>query len=398
MSKYVLIPDSFKGTLSSAAICRVMAEEICALEPDARIVSIPVADGGEGTVEAFLTAVGGERIEVACKGPYFEDITGYFAMLPGGIAVVEMAVAAGLPMVGERRNAEATTTYGVGQLIAAALDRGAKQVILGLGGSATNDGGCGAAAALGVEFRNAAGETFIPVGGTLKDIVSVSLAHAHSLIKNVPFTTMCDIDNPLCGETGASAVFGPQKGADEAMAARLDAGLRHLADVVARDLKRDILHLPGSGAAGGFGGGSVAFFNSVLRMGIDIVLDITQFDRMAADADLVLTGEGKLDGQSLRGKVVIGVARRARQLGVPVPSGFSLVTKKVARRARQLGVPVAALVGASETDVNAVYDEGVSGVFPINPMPQPFEAVREHAEENLRFTVSNLIRYTERLR
>ena len=376
MSKYVLIPDSFKGTLSSAAICRAMAQEICALEPDARIVSIPVADGGEGTVEAFLTAVGGDRVEVACKGPYFEDITGYFAMLPGDIAVVEMAVAAGLPMVGERRNAEATTTYGVGQLVAAALDRGARQVILGLGGSATNDGGCGAAAALGVEIRNAEGETFIPVGGTLKDIASVSLAHAHPLIKNVPFTTMCDIDNPLCGETGASAVFGPQKGADEAMVARLDAGLQHLADVVACDLKRDILHLPGSGAAGGFGGGSVAFFDSTLRMGIDIVLDITQFDRLAADADLVLTGEGKLDGQSLRGKVVIGVARRAKQLGVPV----------------------AALVGGSETDINAVYEEGVSGVFPINPAPQPFEVVREHAEENLRFTVSNLMRYTERLR
>ena len=376
MSKYVLIPDSFKGTMSSAAICRVMAQEIRALEPDAQIVSVPVADGGEGTVEAFLTAMGGQRIEVACKGPYFEDITGYFAMLPGDIAVVEMAVAAGLPMVGQRRNAEATTTYGVGQLIDAALDHGARQVILGLGGSATNDGGCGAAAALGVEFRNAAGERFVPVGGTLKDIASVSAAHVHPRISCVPFTTMCDIDNPLCGESGASAVFGPQKGADEAMVARLDAGLRHLAEVAERDLGRRILDLPGSGAAGGFGGGSVAFFNSTLRMGIDIVLDVTRFDSLAADADLVLTGEGKLDSQSLRGKVVIGVARRAKPLGVPV----------------------AALVGASETDIDAAYDEGVSGVFPINPLPQPFEEVREHVEENLRFTVRNLLRYTECLR
>ena len=376
MSKYVLIPDSFKGTMSSAAICRVMAQEIRGMEPDAQIVSVPVADGGEGTVEAFLTAVGGQRIEVACKGPYFEDITGYFAMLPGDIAVVEMAVAAGLPMVGQRRNAEATTTYGVGQLIAAALDRGARQVILGLGGSATNDGGCGAAAALGVEFRNAAGELFVPVGGTLKDIASVSAARAHPQISCVPFTAMCDIDNPLCGESGASAVFGPQKGADEAMVARLDAGLRHLAEVAERDLGRRILDLPGSGAAGGFGGGSVAFFDSTLRMGIDIVLDVTRFDSLAADANLVLTGEGKLDSQSLRGKVVIGVARRAKPLGVPV----------------------AALVGASETDIDAAYDEGVSGVFPINPLPQPFEEVREHVEENLRFTVRNLLRYTECLR
>ena len=376
MSKYVLIPDSFKGTVSSAAICRVMAEEICALEPDAQVVSIPVADGGEGTVEAFLTAVGGERIEVACKGPYFEDITGYFAMLPGGIAVVEMAVAAGLPMVGERRNAEAATTYGVGQLIATALDCGAKQVILGLSGSATNDGGCGATAALGVEFRNAAGETFIPVGGTLKDIVSVSLAHAHSLIKNVPFTTMCDIDNPLCGETGASTVFGPQKGADEAMVARLDAGLRHLADIVARDLKRDILHLPGSGAAGGFGGGSVAFFNSALRMGIDIVLDITQFDRMAADADLVLTGEENwMD----------------RACGAKWSSGWLAAQDSWVSLWLLWWAPAERMSTRCMTRVSVVFS-------PSTPCLNHLEAVREHAEENLRFTVSNLIRYTERLR
>ena len=343
MSKYVLIPDSFKGTLSSTAICRMMSEEIRALEPSAQIISIPVADGGEGTVEAFLTAVGGERIEVRCKGPYFEDFTGYFAMLPGEIAVVEMAVAAGLPLVEERRNAGATTTYGVGQLIAAALDHGAKQVILGLGGSATNDGGCGAAAALGVEFRNAAGELFVPVGGTLKEIVSISLAHAHPLIKSVPFTAMCDIDNPLCGENGASAVFGPQKGADDAMVVCLDEGLRHLADVVNRDLGRDILNLPG-----GFGGGSVAFFNSSLRMGIDIVLDITRFDHLAAGADMVLTGEGKLDSQSLRGKVVIGVARRAKKIDVPV----------------------AALVGASQ--ILPRYMRKASAVFfPLTPCPNP---------------------------
>lgn len=372
MSKYVLIPDSFKGTLSSGAICRVMAEEIRAQEPDAEIVSIPVADGGEGTVEAFLSAVGGQRVEVPCKGPYFEEMQGYFAMLPGDIAVVEMAVAAGLPLVGERRDPAATTTYGVGQLIAAALERGAKQIILGLGGSATNDGGCGAAAALGAEFRDAAGEIFIPTGGTLEKIAAISTAHMHPLAKAVPFTAMCDIDNPLCGENGASAVFGPQKGADAAMVARLDAGLQHLSAVVARDLHRDILDLPGSGAAGGFGGGSVAFFNSALRMGIDIVLDITHFDRAAKDADLILTGEGKLDSQSLRGKVVIGVARRAKPLGVPV----------------------AALVGGSETDLAAAYAEGVSGVFPINPVPLPFDEVRDHAEDNLRFTVRNLIHYT----
>lgn len=373
MSKYVLIPDSFKGTMPSDQICRIAAEEIRALQPNAQICSIPVADGGEGTVDAFLTAVGGQRVEVPCKGPYMEDIMGFYGMLPGDIAVVEMAAAAGLPMVGEKRNAEATTTYGVGQLIAHAIKNGAKKIVLGLGGSATNDGGCGAASALGIEFYNAAGETFVPVGATLKDIVRISTDQANPGLKIIPFMTMCDIDNPLCGPSGASAVFGPQKGADSAMVERLDAGLYHLAEIVKRDLDCNILNLPGSGAAGGFGGGSVAFFNSQLRMGIDIVLDLTNFDLQAKGADFVITGEGKLDRQSLRGKVVIGVARRAKVLGVPV----------------------VALVGASETAIEAVYDEGVCGVFPINPEPHPFEVVQKHCEENLRFTVHNLLHFIE---
>lgn len=376
MSKYVLIPDSFKGTMSSAEICRIAAEEIRVLQPDACICAIPVADGGEGTVDAFLTAVGGHRVEVPCKGPYMEDLMGFYGVLPDGIAVVEMAAAAGFPMVGENRNAEATTTYGVGQLIAHAVRNGAKQIVLGLGGSATNDGGCGAAAALGVDFYNASGETFVPVGATLKDIVRISADRIDPALKKIPCMTMCDIDNPLCGPTGASAVFGPQKGADPEMVERLDAGLRHLAEIIEHDLGCSILDMPGSGAAGGFGGDSAAFFNSQLRMGIDIVLDMTNFDMQAREADLVTTGEGKLDSQSLRGKVVIGVARHAKALGVPV----------------------AALVGASEIAIETAYREGVSGVFPINPAPQPFEVVRQHCEENLRFTARNLIRFAQTIK
>lgn len=376
MSKFVLIPDSFKGTLSSMEVCRIVSEEIRAQGGDNEICAIPVADGGEGTVDAFLTAVGGERVEVACQGPYGEDVTAFYGMLPGDIAVVEMAAAAGLPMVGEHRNAEKTTTYGVGQLMAHALSRGAKQIVLGLGGSATNDGGCGAAAALGVTFYDEAGQRFVPVGGTLKDIARISTEDLHPAVKHIPFMAMCDIDNPLCGASGASAVFGPQKGADAAMVARLDDGLRHLAEVIKRDLGHDILNLPGSGAAGGFGGGSVAFFGSELRMGIDIVLDLTRFDEQAAGADLVITGEGKLDSQSLRGKVVIGVARRARALGVPV----------------------AALVGASETDIEEAYRQGVCGVFPINPAPAPFEEVKGQCRENLRFTAANLLHFVRAIR
>ena len=375
MGKYVLIPDSFKGTLSSLEVCRIVEEAIRAHDPWAQVRAIPVADGGEGTVDAFLAAVGGERVAVACAGPYGEPLTACYGLLPDGTAVVEMAAAAGLPLVGERRNAERTTTYGVGQLIAHAAHHGAKKLVLGLGGSATNDGGCGAAAAVGIRFLNDGGQPFVPVGTALKDIARIDMAALDPAVAALPIMTMCDIDNPLCGPAGAAAVFGPQKGADAAMVRRLDDGLAHLADLIRRDMGRDVLSLPGGGAAGGFGVGASAFFNSPLRMGIDVVLELTNFDRQAAGADLVITGEGRLDSQSLRGKVVVGVARRAKVLGVPV----------------------AALVGGCETDVDAVYDQGVSGVFPINPLPLPFAEVKTRCRENLRFTAANLVRFYRRL-
>ena len=225
MRKYVLIPDSFKGTLSSREVCQIVAEAIRSQEPEAEICAIPVADGGEGTVDAFLSAVGGQQVPVACTGPYGEAITACYGLLPDGSAVVEMAAAAGLPMVGENRDPEKTTTYGVGQLIRHAAHHGAKRLVLALGGSATNDGGCGAAAAVGVKFYRATGESFVPVGGTLKDIHRIDTSGMDPAVRSIPILTMCDIDNPLCGPTGASAVFGPQKGADAAMVRRLDDGV-----------------------------------------------------------------------------------------------------------------------------------------------------------------------------
>ena len=252
MRKYVLIPDSFKGTLSSREVCQIVAEAIRSQEPEAEICAIPVADGGEGTVDAFLSAVGGQQVPVACTGPYGEAITACYGLLPDGSAVVEMAAAAGLPMVGENRDPEKTTTYGVGQLIRHAAHHGAKRLVLALGGSATNDGGCGAAAAVGVKFYRATGESFVPVGGTLKDIHRIDTSGMDPAVRSIPILTMCDIDNPLCGPTGASAVFGPQKGADAAMVRRLDDGLRQLAALLERDVGRDVLNLPGGGAAGGF--------------------------------------------------------------------------------------------------------------------------------------------------
>ena len=341
MSKYVLIPDSFKGTLSSADICRIAAEEILRLEPPAEVCAIPVADGGEGTVDAFLAAVGGRRIEAPCTGPWGEPVTAHYALLPDGTAVVEMAAAAGLPLAGDACDPEKTTTYGVGQLMAHALSHGAVRLVLGLGGSATNDGGCGAAAALGAEFLDEQGSAFVPVGGTLTRIARIRTETLRRTLGGVPVTVMCDIDNPLCGPEGAAAVFGPQKGADAAMVARLDAGLRHLAQVLARDLGMEVLTLSGGGAAGGFGAGAATLFGGVLRMGIDTVLDAVDFDQRCRGARLVITGEGHLDSQSMRGKTVIGVARRAKALGIPV----------------------AALAGGCETALDAVLrGGGVRGV------------------------------------
>ncbi len=376
MRKYVVIPDSFKGCLSSGEICDIIAREIRRRDPEARVCALPVADGGEGTVDAFLGALGGEKIAVPCRDPYGRPLTAHYGLFPDGkTAVIEMAAAAGLPLVGEDRRVADTTTYGVGQLIAHALKRGAERIILGLGGSATNDGGCGAAAALGVEFLDAEGKAFVPVGGTLCRIAHIRTDGLLPALRQAEVIAMCDIDNPLCGESGAAAIFAPQKGADAATVRMLDEGLAHLAAVIEMDLDRSLLTLPGGGAAGGFGAGSVAFLGARLQMGIEAVLDLTDFDRLAADAYLVITGEGRLDSQSLRGKVVVGVARRARALSVPV----------------------VALVGSSETDIAAAYDAGVTAVFPINPAPTTLSEALAHARTHLAFTAENVLCFARSL-
>lgn len=376
MRKYVVIPDSFKGCLSSGEISDIIAREIRRRDPEARVCALPVADGGEGTVDAFLGALGGEKVAVPCRDPYGRPLTAHYGLFPDGkTAVIEMAAAAGLPLVGEDRRVTDTTTYGVGQLIAHALRRGAERIILGLGGSATNDGGCGAAAALGVEFLDAEGKAFVPVGGTLRRIAHIRTDGLLPALRQAEVIAMCDIDNPLCGESGAAAVFAPQKGADAATVRMLDEGLAHLAAVIEMDLGPSLIALPGGGAAGGFGAGSVAFLGARLQMGIEAVLDLTDFDRLAADAYLVITGEGRLDSQSLRGKVVVGVARRARALSVPV----------------------VALVGSSETDIAAAYDAGVTAVFPINPAPTTLSEALAHARTHLAFTAENVLRFARSL-
>ncbi len=371
MKKFVLIPDSFKGTLSSAEICKIAAEKICTFYPNAEIVAIPVADGGEGSVDCFLSALGGEKIPVYCKGPYMEDIRGFYGLLSDGeTAVVEMAAAAGLPMVENRKNPLMTTTYGVGQLILSAAQKGAKKIIVGLGGSCTNDFGCGAAYACGVRFYDKNGNSFMPVGATLGDVARIDLTQKAPVLNGVEIVTMCDIDNPPYGKNGAAYVFAPQKGADEKAVEILDNGVKSICQTVARSLNLDISTLSGGGAAGAMGAGMVVFFGSHLKMGIDAVLETVRFSEIIKDADIIFTGEGKIDSQSLRGKVVIGVARAAKRYNVPVIS----------------------IVGGAEGELDTAYAEGVTAIFPINRLPQDFSVSRYHSAENLAFTMENILR------
>ena len=371
MNKVIVISDSFKGTLSSAAIAEIAETCIHEVYPHCQVIGLPVADGGEGTVDCFLKALGGTRVTCTVQGPWQDPTEACYARI-GATAVIEMAAAAGLPLAAPRLDPSRTTTYGVGELIRHAVTHGATHLILGLGGSATNDGGCGAAAALGTQFFNAAGEGFCPVGATLSEIVHINADETRALLHGVQVEVMCDIDNPLCGPSGAAAVFAPQKGADDAMVQRLDQGLSHLAQILAQDLRASVALLPGAGAAGGFGAGAAAFLDAALRPGIEVVLDLLQFSAQLRDCDLVITGEGRIDGQSLGGKVPVGVARRAKQAGVPV----------------------VAIVGVVGPDCEAVYDAGITAIFPTNREALPFSELAARAAEDYRRTLRDLLRYT----
>lgn len=317
MKKCVIISDSFKGTLSSLEICAIAKESVEALFPGCGVEAIPVADGGEGTVECFVQAIGARPVTCQVTGPYGEDVQAVYCR-KGDCAVIEMAAAAGLPMAGERLNPEETTTFGVGQLIRHAVEQGSREILLGLGGSCTNDGGCGCAAALGTGFFREDGSSFVPVGGNLDRIARIDCSGTRRLLEGVEITVMCDVDNPLCGPRGAAHVFAPQKGADPAMVARLDGQLRYLDSVLREQLHISVDRLPGAGAAGGMGGGCVAFLNARLRSGIEAVLDTVELDRRLEGAGLVITGEGRIDSQSIHGKVISGVARRVRPRGIPL--------------------------------------------------------------------------------
>ena len=332
--KVVIAPDTFKECLPAAEVAAAMAVGVRAACPDAEIDLCPMADGGGGTVAAMVAAAGGEVRRARVHGPLGETVRARFGLLGapgpptglppgavGGVAVIEMAAASGLHLVPPgRRNPLLTTTYGTGQLIAAALDAGAGEIILGIGGSATVDGGCGAAQALGVRFLDAAGEPCVCglAGGGLMSVADIDASRRDGRLAAARIRVACDVTNPLTGPNGAAAVYGPQKGATPEMIRQLDAGLAHLADVIRRRLGVDVEHLAGAGAAGGLGAGLVAFCGATLDRGVEIVADAVGLRRRLAGAALVLTGEGSLDAQSLSGKTAVGVARIAAEVGVPV--------------------------------------------------------------------------------
>lgn len=369
MKKAVIIPDSFKGTLSSTEICNIISKKINQYFPHCEIISIPVADGGEGSVDCFLSALGGEKIFETVNSPYFEDMESFYGLI-GNTAVIEMSSCAGLPLVENRKNPSLTTTYGVGQLILAAAEKGCKKIIVGLGGSSTNDGGCGAAAATGIKFYDKEGNEFIPVGKTLINIEKIDFSNRSRILNNIEFISMCDIDNPMFGPGGAAYIFGPQKGADEKMVEELDKGLRNLCEIIKNETGKDLSNVPGGGAAGAMGAGMIAFFDSKLQMGIETVLNTVKFDDLIEGATMIFTGEGKIDTQSLRGKVVIGVAKRAKIKNIPV----------------------IVIAGGADMDIDVAYSMGVSSIFTINRLPEELQISRYKSKENLEATIDNIMR------
>lgn len=316
----VVAPDSYKGSVSALGVAQAMERGILRVFPEAEVRQIPIADGGEGTVDALVAATGGEIRHAAVTGPLGEKITAGWGILGDGrTAVIEMAAASGLPLVPEqKRDPRTATSFGTGELIRAALDAGLRKIIIGIGGSATNDGGAGMARALGVRFSDDDGNPLPEGGAALASLQRIDLDGIDVRLASCEITVACDVDNPLCGERGASAVFGPQKGATPAMVAELDAALAHFSACARQATGRDVALLPGAGAAGGLGAGLMFFTAAKLRPGVEIVLEAVGFADLVKDASFVVTGEGRTDFQTAFGKAPVGVAKVAKQFGVPV--------------------------------------------------------------------------------
>ena len=359
--KIVIASDSYKGSNTSLKVAGLIQEGASKVFPDAEYVKIPIADGGEGTVEALVSGLGGKTVTVKADDALGRPVEAFYGVIEGKV-VAEMAAASGLPLLKENeKNPRIASTFGTGQVLLAAMEAGFRDVTIGIGGSATNDGGAGMAQALGYRLLDAAGAELPRGGAALADIASVDAAEVSPLLKETTIHVACDVDNPLLGDHGASAVYGPQKGADPQMVKELDAALGRFAEVVEGWPARSMRDIPGAGAAGGLGFGLVAFCDAIIKSGIDTILDLTDFDEKIDGADLVITGEGKIDGQSIRGKVPIGVAARAEPAGLPV----------------------LAVVGDIGKGASAVYGYGIDSIMSTVDKAMPLEEAIARSQECL---------------
>lgn len=368
--KIVIAPDSYKESLTAMEVAMAIESGFRKVLPDAYYVKLPMADGGEGTVQSLIDATGGEIIRCQVTGPLGEQVDAFYGLMGDAqTAVIEMAAASGLHLVTpEQRNPLQTTTYGTGELILAALERGVRRIIIGIGGSATNDGGIGMAQALGIRLLDKQGKEIGYGGGALARLATIDMSGLDPRLAHTDIEVACDVDNPLCGPKGASHVFGPQKGATPEMVAQLDANLAHYADLMQAQLGCDVKNRAGAGAAGGLGAALMGLLQASLRPGIDIVMDAVNLRDVVRDADLVITGEGRIDSQTIHGKTPIGVARAAKQFNKPV-----------------IGI-----AGCLANDCDVVHQHGIDAVFSVVPRSVSLAEALRDAAFNVELTARNV--------
>ena len=377
MKKIVVASDSFKGSLESIQVAEAAERGIRKIYPGCEVLKVNVADGGEGTVRALVESLGGKMVHVMVPGP-LDDLVSAEYGLAGDTAIIEMASASGLTLIPEeRRNPLVTSTYGTGVMICDAIGRGARKFLVGIGGSATNDGGTGMLRALGYRFNDSKGNELEGCGANLEKIATIDMDGVLTELKECSFTVACDVDTPFCGPKGAAHVFARQKGASEADVLRLDAGMKHFAEVVKQHFGTDISDMEGAGAAGGLGGGFKAFLGAALERGIDMVLDAIDFDSKIKGADLIFTGEGRIDFQTPKGKTACGVLARAKKQDIPTIA-----------------------LGGCVADCPELEGMGFAGIFPVIHAAVPLETAMDPqtASANVERTVREILRLISRTR
>ncbi|MGF1835416.1 glycerate kinase [Photobacterium sanguinicancri] len=370
--KIVIAPDSYKESLSAMEVAIAVEAGFRQVLPNAEYHKLPMADGGEGTVQSLVDATQGSIIECRVTGPLGEQVDAFYGLMGDGkTAIIEMAAASGLHLVpNEQRNPLQTTTYGTGELIIAALEQGVEHIIVGIGGSATNDGGIGMAQALGIQLLDASGKEIGYGGGALARLATIKMDNVDPRLAKINLEVACDVDNPLCGPKGASHIFGPQKGASPSMVEQLDANLAHYAELIKTQLGNDVKDTAGAGAAGGLGAALIGLFSASLRPGIEIVMDAVDLKAQLAGADLVITGEGRIDSQTVHGKTPIGVARCAKAFGIPVVG----------------------IAGCLSNDCHVVHEHGIDAVFSVVPRSVSLEEALRDAAVNVELTSANVAR------